>query len=515
MENPKSVKDLQKLTGCVVALRRFIPQLSKRCLPFFSAMKKASKSSHFEWNDKYEKNFSELKALLTNPPIPTRPLLGEPLRIYLSASDETVAAVLVRVDEGNEIPVYYISHSLRDAEVRDPQVEKLVYPLVIASRKLRHYFQAREIHVLTNQPLKRILHKPDMTGRLAAWTIELSQFYIEYRPRTAIKAQVLLDFVAECQFQAKAQNPDESHLRPWLLFVDGSLTAESGGTRIILISPEGFKVQQALKFEFPATNNVAEYEALITGLKLAADLEAEIIDIFGDSQLVSKQKHSNVDREENQWVDSLAKLGSSNMPVNLNPVYVDILTAPAIDEFSVNQIQDSPDWRKPFLDYIIDNKLPDVKSEARSLMTTPRRATGETPFRLAYGIDVVLPVEISLISPRVEVFDPSLTLEGLRFHNDLLEETREKSRLRMITQQEKTAKYFNKKVKNKRFKVGDLVLRDSAASQPTVSGKFKPTWEGPYRVSKVVSAGTYELSHLDGQPFKNAWNDIHLKKFYQ
>ncbi|XP_074351507.1 uncharacterized protein LOC141690620 [Apium graveolens] len=146
---------------------------------------------------------------------------------------------------------------------------------------------------------------------------------------------------------------------------------------------------------------------------------------------------------------------------------------------------------------------------------TPRSATGETPFRLAYGVDAVLPVEISLISPKIEVFDPSLTAEGLRFHNDLLEETREESRLRMIAQQEKTTRYFNKKVKNKGFEVGDLVLRDSAVSQPTISGKFKPTWEGPYKVSKVVSTGTYELSYLDGQPIKNAWNGIHLKKFYQ
>ncbi|XP_074323157.1 uncharacterized protein LOC141660095 [Apium graveolens] len=150
-----------------------------------------------------------------------------------------------------------------------------------------------------------------------------------------------------------------------------------------------------------------------------------------------------------------------------------------------------------------------------SYRTTPRSSTGETPFFLAYGVEAVLPVEISLLSPRVKVFNPSLALEGVQFHNDLLEETREESRLRMIAQQEKTANYFNKKVRSKHFKVGDLVLWDSAASQPTVTGKLKPTWEGPYRVSKVISTGTYELSHLDGQPIKNAWNDIHLKKFYQ
>ncbi|XP_074365328.1 uncharacterized protein LOC141706473 [Apium graveolens] len=369
----KISKRFKKLTGCIAALRKFIPQSSKRCLPFFSAIKAASKSLHFEWNEECEKNFSELNVFLKNPPILTRPLPNEPLKVYLSASDETVAAVLIQVNEGKEIPVYYICHSLRDAEVRYPQVEKLVYALVVASRKLRHYFQGREMHVLTNQPLKRILHKPDMTGRLATWTIELSQFYIEYKPRTAIKAQVLSDFVAECQFQTKAQSFDENHLRPWLLFIDRSSTADSAGAGIILISSGGFKIQQALKFEFLATNNVAGYEALIAGLKLAMDLEAENIDVFGDSQLVSKQisgefkahnekraqylvktqellkkfsswKLSNVDREENQWADHLAKLASSSIPVNPNPVYVDVLATPAIDELSINQIQNNSDW---------------------------------------------------------------------------------------------------------------------------------------------------------------------------
>ncbi|XP_074356429.1 uncharacterized protein LOC141696141 [Apium graveolens] len=128
-----------------------------------------------------------------------------------------------------------------------------------------------------------------MTGRLATWTIKLSQFYIEYKPQTTIKDQVLSDFVVECQFKAKTPKPDEGQLRPWLLFIDGSSTTESGGAGIIRIILEGFKIQKALKFKFTSTNNIAEYEALITSLKLAAHLEAEIIDIFRDSQLVAKQ----------------------------------------------------------------------------------------------------------------------------------------------------------------------------------------------------------------------------------
>ncbi|XP_074351674.1 uncharacterized protein LOC141690809 [Apium graveolens] len=134
---------------------------------------------------------------------------------------------------------------------------------------------------------------------------------------------------------------------------------------------------------------------------------------------------------------------------------------------------------------------------------------------MTYCFDVVLPVEISLISPCIEVFDQSQSVEGLKFHNDLLEETREASSLCMIEQQEKTIKYFNKKVMVKSFKVNDLFLQESTTSQPTVTGKFKPTWEGPYWVSRIVSTKTYELVQLDGRPIKNAWNGIHLKKFHQ
>lgn len=144
MEDPKSVKDVQRLIICIVALGHFIPQSSKQ----------ASKLSKFEWNIDYQHSFAELKSFLTNPPILTRPQQGEPLRIYLSASDKTVAAVLVRIANDKETPVYYISHALHDAKTRCPQVEKLVYALVTTSQKLLNYFQGRGIHVLTYQPLK-------------------------------------------------------------------------------------------------------------------------------------------------------------------------------------------------------------------------------------------------------------------------------------------------------------------------------------------------------------------------
>ncbi|XP_074337346.1 uncharacterized protein LOC141674539 [Apium graveolens] len=134
---------------------------------------------------------------------------------------------------------------------------------------------------------------------------------------------------------------------------------------------------------------------------------------------------------------------------------------------------------------------------------------------MALGLETVSPIEVSLNSPRVEYFDAEASREGIQLHNILMEEVRDEASKRVLQQQARTTAYFNKKVKVKQFLVGDLVLRESAASQPTITGKFKTPWKGPYQVTGVIAPGTYRLSTLDGTPIKNAWNAIHLKKFYQ
>lgn len=401
LKDPTSIKEVQKLTGCIAALRRFIPHASKRCLPVFRIIKDSSKSRKFLWSEECKKSFIALKEFLTNPPILTRALPCETLKVYISACDHTVTAVLVREEESKERPVYYVSHSLKDAETRYPQIEKVVYSLVIASRKLQHYFQGRQLQVMTKKPLKRILHKPDITWRLESWTIKLSQFHMESLPRTAIKAQALSYFVAECQFSTSSPVEETQTPKPWTLFVDGSSTESLGGAGIILISPEGFKVQQVLKFSFPVTNNMAEYEALIVGVKLALELGIQVLDIFGDSQLVVKQLNgefkahndrmasylelsrsllqkvpswrvTNIAREENQWADALSKLASSSIPLEKEPIYMEERSMSALDQIKVSEIYTFNDWRQPILDYILRNDLPKDKLKARSLVYKAR-----------------------------------------------------------------------------------------------------------------------------------------------
>ena len=150
--------------------------------------------------------------------------------------------------------------------------------------------------------------------------------------------------------------------------------------------------------------------------------------------------------------------------------------------------------------------------------TTPRETTGETPFKLAYGTEAMVPVELKVPSPRVANFREETNDEALRINLDLLEEQREKATIRTAAQQQRAAKYYNKKVKSKLFKEGDLVLRAVEASDHKLKqdlGKLAPNWEGPYRVRNIVKPGTYELETLDGVVFPRLWNSSNLRKYYQ
>ena len=126
--------------------------------------------------------FEELKAYLSALPLlsPSQP--GEELFLYLVVSPVAVSTALIREEEKVQKPVYYASRVLRGAEKRYPPMEKLSFALVTAARKLKLYFQAHTIVVLTDKPLRRAMSNPEAAGRLALWAIELSEFNIQYRP---------------------------------------------------------------------------------------------------------------------------------------------------------------------------------------------------------------------------------------------------------------------------------------------------------------------------------------------
>ena len=148
--------------------------------------------------------------------------------------------------------------------------------------------------------------------------------------------------------------------------------------------------------------------------------------------------------------------------------------------------------------------------------TTHKSATQETPFVLAFGTEAVAPVEVGLKSPRIELASVEHNDEALRLNLDLLDEKREQVLKHMKDYQRKTARYYNQKVKPRIYRPGDLVLKKllPVRKNPT-HGKLGPKWEGPYIISRVVRPSNYELQTKEGKVLHHAWNDEHLKRFYQ
>jgi hypothetical protein len=177
------------------------------------------------------------------------PTLGADLLLYVSVTETAVSAVLVQEQETNhlkyKVPVYYVSEALSRSKVYYSEIEKIAYTVLTASRKLKHYFQAHKIRVLTNYPLKEVLQSCKTTERLKKWAAELSQHFIEFEKRTSIKFQVLADFIADwTPFQSSREDKKQPE---WTIYCDGAWGFTGAGAPAIITSPLGIKMKYAVR----------------------------------------------------------------------------------------------------------------------------------------------------------------------------------------------------------------------------------------------------------------------------
>ena len=281
---PSNPKEVQKLTRMLASLNRFISKFADHCQPFYQLLKKWK---GFQWDEECGAAFRDLKDYLMQAPVMIAPVPGEDLFMYLSVSKHTVSAVLLK-DQRVQQPVYYINKTLVDAETRYLPLEKLVLALVHATRKLQ-YFQAYTVFVWTEYPLQSLLKRSDFIGRIAKWGTRLGSFDIRYRPRNAVKGQVLTDFVAEFSPRNGMEMVCHVENQSWRVFVDGASSAMGAGARIVIITPEGIRLEHSFRLGFKASNNEAKYEALIVGLKTTLDLGTRNVEVYSDSRLVVNQ----------------------------------------------------------------------------------------------------------------------------------------------------------------------------------------------------------------------------------
>ncbi|KAK7279755.1 hypothetical protein RJT34_24812 [Clitoria ternatea] len=318
-----------------------------------------------------EKAFQELKEVLSKPPILTKPNPEDTLILYLAISDEALGVALIKETPDGQRPVYFTSKTLQGAEIRYQKIEKAALAVVWASRRLRPYFHAHPIIVRTDLPLRSVLIKPDLAGRMVKWSIELSEFDISYEPRSAIKAQVLADFIVEMT----GTDPDSPRVH-WTIYVDGSSNQRGSGAGVVLESDDGVHLEISLRFNFKTSNNQAEYEACLDGLRAAIDIGASEATLCSDSQLELREKFSkmefrHVPREENTRADILSKLASTKRPGSTTTLVQSTLTSPNIPLFpSLNAIMTNSlygdTWMAPYIRYLADGQLPtDEKEKTR------------------------------------------------------------------------------------------------------------------------------------------------------
>ena len=149
---------------------------------------------------------------------------------------------------------------------------------------------------MTDQPIKTSMSKPEAAGRMVQWAIKLSQFDIEYHPRTAIKAQALTNFIVEFSFPDEDKITDE--VGRWKIQTDGSSAQKKGGVGVVITTPDGEVLKYGVQLKFKTTNNEAEYEGILTGLRLGKALGAKNLLIQSDSKIVIGQIRGEYEAKE-------------------------------------------------------------------------------------------------------------------------------------------------------------------------------------------------------------------------
>ncbi|XP_070050133.1 uncharacterized protein [Nicotiana tomentosiformis] len=265
MPELRNIHELKRLQGKLAYLKRFISNLAGKCQPFSRLMKKGVP---FVWNQACSNASQSIKSYLMKPPVLAAPIPGKPLIPYIAAQE--------RMMTPNKL-----------------KFEKLCLALVFAIQKLKHYFQAHDIRLVSKaNPIKFVMSKPILNDRLTRWYLQFQQFEIVYIQQKVVKGQALEDFLVDHpildDWELTDELPDEDAMvievqPPWKMYFDGAAHREGASACVVFVNSQGEVLTYSFTLTLHCSNNIAEYQALILGLEIAVDMRQLQLHIFGDS----------------------------------------------------------------------------------------------------------------------------------------------------------------------------------------------------------------------------------------
>ncbi|KAG8482790.1 hypothetical protein CXB51_024036 [Gossypium anomalum] len=419
---PRTQKEVRGFLGRLNYIARFIAQLTNQCDPIFRLLRKHNPG---EWNEECQVAFDKIKQYLSSPPVLVPPTPGRPLILYLTVFKNSMGYVLGQHDETGkkEKAIYYLSKKFTEYEAKYSSIEKFCCALVWVARRLRQYTLYHTTWLISKlDPIKYMMESPALSGRMARWQILLSEYDIAYVSQMSIKGSAITDFLATqtteeyepLRFDFPDEDlmciiemePESSKEKSWKMCFDGASNALGHGIGAILVSPEGNHYPFTARLNFFCTNNIAEYEACIMGLRAAIDRDIKILEVYGDSALVIYQirgewevrdpkliKYSNLvaelikefkeitfhyfSREENQLADALATLASmfkASKEAEVMPLKMSIYEVPA-HCCSIEKEVDGHPWFHDILECIKNQKYPEQANE-NDKRTIQRMAAG-------------------------------------------------------------------------------------------------------------------------------------------
>nr|GEV68498.1 reverse transcriptase domain-containing protein [Tanacetum cinerariifolium] len=466
MQSPRTWGEIQSLAGKLAVLNRFIFRSTKNSLPFFKTLKDITKENKYDcrWTKKVENAFQELKKMILNLSALATPSSKETLFVYLAASKEAVSAILLVVRQGKKHLVHYVSRTLHDAERNYATLEKMALALRHASGRLRRYFKAYPITVITYQPIKQILN--------------------------------------------------------------GASSAKGSDVGLVLISITKTEYTYALRLNFESINNQAEYEALLVGLRIAKKIGVQSLSVNVDSKLVASQINDNYEAckenviwylnkakeyigcftnfriqnipwNKNQKADVLSKLALVEFNHLTTKILVETLVVSSMDVEEINVVveEEAKIWMTPIINCLERGIWSEDENEAYEDKSICHGRRGYIqkilPNAYASGMDVLGPL------PEAPGKEGNDNEKEMRLNLDLLTEKREAAAIQEARYKMKMEHYYNKRVCPMSFKVGEYVYRKNKASRVENLGKLGPKWEGPYFIVEAYQNGSYKLRIMD------------------